>query len=284
MAKRLLNFKKLAILVLATIAISLNIDAQQWYVLGRYTWSPPEPQGTFEVLYHAEETIEIDGMTYQTIVQDENTLVGAYREEDNKVFYCKWNGTEYEEEYTLYNYNLNVGNIFLAAGNTMKVTEVSTIIDNNGVSRKKLTFEFINVEDETEYWIEGVGSNRGFIHVGKYLAEPNVGAVFNLLCYHIDDNVIFVNPEYNTCDINDIEETHVDSDITIYPNPASEVINILNNNNLNITNVEIIDMTGRTVLSSENSQGINISELPEGQYFVKIIGETTTVKKLFIIK
>jgi hypothetical protein len=58
----------------------------------------------------------------------------------------------------------------------------------------------------------------------------------------------------------------------------------LNDNNLTITNIEIVDLTGRVVLSTEKADNINISELSEGQYFVKIYGETTIVKKLFIAK
>jgi hypothetical protein len=75
-----------------------------------------------------------------------------------------------------------------------------------------------------------------------------------------------------------------DNGISIYPNPANNVVKILNDNNLNITNIEIVDLTGRVVLSTDKTDGIDISELAEGQYFVKIYGESTIVKKLFIAK
>ena len=106
-----------------------------------------------------------------------------------------------------------------------------------------------------------------------------------MLCYHVDNDVIFVNPEYNDCDMPySVEDNIASNEVSVYPNPASEIVNILNNNNLNISSVEIIDLIGRTVLLSEKAENINISELPEGQYFVRITGETTIVKKLFIIK
>ena len=97
-------------------------------------------------------------------------------------------------------------------------------------------------------------------------------------------NLIYVNPVYNSCDIDDIEENGFENSVSIYPNPANEVIKILNDNNLSISGIEIIDLMGRTIMNVENRDEINVSDLAEGQYFVKIYGELTIVKKLFISK
>ena len=285
MAKTLQNIRKIAALTVAMLAISLGVNAQTWYIMGEYIWSPPHPQGTFEETHYQAENVEIGGMEYHTIyVQGEGTLLGAYRNEDNQVYYCKWNGSSYDEEVMLYDYDLEEGDFFNDSDeHPMQVTEVTTITDNNGVSRKKLTFQFIGLEDETEYWIEGVGSSKGFVNSGNYTPTPD-GAIFHLLCYHVGENLIYVNPVYNNCDVDDIEENGFESNVSIYPNPANEVIKILNDNNLSISGIEIIDMMGRTLMNVENCDEINVSELPEGQYFVKIYGELTIVKKLFISK
>lgn len=290
MNKPLQSLKKLVVLAIATLAISLNVSAQEWYIYGIYTWSAPHPVGDFYEHHHQGEAVNIGGLEYQTIyVESEvtgNYLDGAYRNDDNQVYYCKWNGASYDDEVLLYDYDLEEGDFFHDDdAHPMQVTEVSTIIDNNGVSRKMITFNFIGLTDVTEFWVEGVGSNRGFMHVGQWEADHDSdGEMYHLLCYHVNENVIFINPEYNTCDIDEVEENSADNGISIYPNPANEVVKILNDNNLNITSVEIIDMTGRTVLCTENCDEINISELSEGQYFVKVIGETTSVRKLFINK
>ena len=290
MNKPLQSLKKLVVLAIATLAISLNVSAQEWYIYGIYTWSAPHPVGVFYEHHHQGEAVNIGGLEYQTIyVESEvngNYLDGAYRNDDNQVYYCKWNGASYDDEVLLYDYDLEEGDFFHDDdAHPMQVTEVSTIIDNNGVSRKMITFSFIGLTDVTEFWVEGVGSNRGFMHVGQWEADHDSdGEMYHLLCYHVNENVIFINPEYNTCDIDEIEENSADNGISIYPNPANEVVKILNDNNLNITSVEIIDLTGRMVLCTENCDEINISELSEGQYFVKVIGETTSVRKLFINK
>ena len=289
MATRLQNLKKLAIFV-AMLVISLSVNAQTWYIYGEYTWSAPHPVGDFHEHHYQGDVVNIGGMEYTTIYVDSevngNYLDGAYRNDDNQVYYCKWNGSSYDDEFLLYDYDLEVGDFFHDDDDhPMQVTEVTTITDLNGVSRKKITFSFSGLTDVTEFWIEGVGSNRGFMHVGQWEADhDSEGEMYHLLCYHVDDDVIYVNPEYNDCDIDDVEENTVENNISIYPNPAKDVIKILTDNNLNITNVEILDLTGRTVLSTDKSADINISELPEGQYFVKIYGESTIVRKLFITK
>lgn len=291
MARLLQNFKKIAVLAIAAIALSLNINAQEWYIYGVYTLSAPHPIGTFYERHYHGETIEINGIEYQTIYvynfrYETTSLAGAYRNEDNQVYYRKWNGTAYGDEVLLYDYDLEEGDFFHDDDDhPMQVMEVSTITDNNGIARKKISFEFIGLPDETEYWIQGIGSDRGFMYVGRYEPEyESDGEMYHMLCYHIGENLIYINPEYNQCDIDDVEENVADDNVSIYPNPAKDIVKILNNNDLTISNIEIIDLTGRIVLSTDKAADIDISELSEGQYFVKVYGETTIVKKLFIVK
>jgi len=71
----------------------------------------------------------------------------------------------------------------------------------------------------------------------------------------------------------------------VYPNPASDVINISSKNNIAINQAQVTDMNGRVVktVNGEISQ-INISELTAGVYFLKIAsaqgtGTTKIIKK-----
>ena len=291
MTKRLQNLGKIAVMTMAMLAISLNINAQEWYIYGVYTWSAPHPVGTFHERHYQGETVTLGGLEFQTIyVQSEANgtyLDGAYHTDGNQIAYCKWNGSAYEDAELLYDYDLEEGDFFRDdTDHPMQVTEVSTITDLNGVARKKITFSFIGLPGETEFWIKGIGSNRGFMHVGMWEADhESEGEMYHLLCYHEGNNVSYVNPEYNECDLPyNVDENTANNDVDIYPNPASQEVNILINNGLNISNIEIIDLTGRAVMKSEKTVGIDITTLPEGQYFVKIIGNTTIVRKLFIIK
>lgn len=284
MVKKLLNFKKVAILAVALLAVSFGAKAQSWYIMGEYIWSPPNPQGTFNELHYQAEDVEINGMDYHTIyAAGERNLLGAYREEDNQVYYCKWNGSDYDEEVLLYDYDLEEGDFFNDMDDhPMLVTSVTTITDFNGIVRKKYDFMFIGLEDETEYWIEGVGSNKGFVNRGIY-TPTNQGAIFHLLCYHVGNELIYVNPEYNACDIDDINETP-DNVVSIYPNPANNVVRVLSESNTPIRKIEVIDLLGRIVATANNSEFIDVSSLPEGQYLMKVYGETTIMRKLTIAK
>ena len=290
MTKRLQHFTRFAMIAIAMLAISLNLNAQTWYICGEYTWSAPHPVGTFHEFHQQGEQVVISGMEYTTIYVDSEVngqyLDGAFRNEDNQIYYCKWNGASYDDEVLLYDYDLEVGEFFNdESDHPMQVTEVTTITDNNGMSRKKISFVFLGLEDVTEFWIEGVGSNRGFMHVGQWEADhDSEGEMYHMLCYHVDSDVIYVNPEYDTCDIDDIEENMADNGLSIYPNPANASIKVLNDNNFNINGVEILDVTGRIVMSTDKSDDIDISNLPEGQYFVKLIGESTIVRKLSVVK
>jgi len=290
MLKRLQNFRKIAVLLTAVLAISMCASAQNyWYIQGEYTFSPPEPQGTYNMAQYDGAQVTIEGMTYTEIYSqnDENQgltkLEGAYRIEGNQVYFREWDDNQYEEEELLYDYDLEEGDFFNEDDeHPMKVESVSTIIDENGVARKRIDFSFLTLPYETEYWIEGIGSSRGFLFVGEYEADDD-GAIFHLFCFHKSWNVIYINPVYNECDEDFISENSMENGFEVYPNPANEIVNILNNNDLTISNVEIIDMFGRVVLCVEGGNEINVSNLPQGEYFVKINTENTTLsKKLFI--
>lgn len=290
MLKNLPNFRKAAALMIAMLAVSFCANSQNyWYVMGQYTFSPPEPQGTFTMGFEDGSNITVDDVEYTEIHSWWEgvygpTTEGIYRVDGNQVYFREYLYSDgYGEEVLLYDYDLEEGDFFHDSDeHPMQVTSVTTIIDNNGVERKKWEFSFMQLPGETEYWIEGVGSSRGFLNVGVY--EPgDDGEVFHLLCMHNGDNVIYVNPEYNTCDIDEIEENPLAGSFDIFPNPANEVVKILNDSNLSVTSIEVIDMFGRSVMCVEDSKDINVAELPQGEYFVRInAGESVIIKKLFI--
>jgi alpha-tubulin suppressor-like RCC1 family protein len=75
----------------------------------------------------------------------------------------------------------------------------------------------------------------------------------------------------------DINESENNFEITIYPNPATNFINI---DVSNPVSVSIIDLTGKLILQS-NQKLIDVSQLAKGIYSIVIIsGENRVVKKL----
>lgn len=72
------------------------------------------------------------------------------------------------------------------------------------------------------------------------------------------------------------------ANITIYPNPATEYINITGLDN--IKTVKIISAEGKIVSTTDNSDKINISKIPSGIYFVEIGTDRSTIKRIKFIK
>lgn len=71
--------------------------------------------------------------------------------------------------------------------------------------------------------------------------------------------------------------------ISIYPNPAHDVLNILN---AKTANLEVFDMLGRRVISKQNidmNEQLNVSNLTTGTYFVKISKEGNVTTKKFVV-
>lgn len=70
------------------------------------------------------------------------------------------------------------------------------------------------------------------------------------------------------------------ANITIYPNPANDIVNI--QTDLEDFNVQIHDILGRTVSNSFNERIININTLPKGTYIMNIFqnGELKGTEKL----
>jgi hypothetical protein len=78
------------------------------------------------------------------------------------------------------------------------------------------------------------------------------------------------------------------SNITIWPNPAFDIVNIQYYGSSNNMTAVIMDELGRTISKSNINQGNNIvslSKIPPGIYFVKVTGANieSYIKKIIKI-
>lgn len=75
--------------------------------------------------------------------------------------------------------------------------------------------------------------------------------------------------------------------INIYPNPAKNFINIILQDNIKSTNLEIINENGQiliTKLNISNKTTIDLSNFSKGIYFIKLINKNNTILKKVIIQ
>jgi hypothetical protein len=73
-------------------------------------------------------------------------------------------------------------------------------------------------------------------------------------------------------------------DVSLYPNPTSDYLNIALPNNNKPYQVVLMDVVGKEYMSVLNKQQLNISHLPKGVYFVKIIVDGNAVVKRIILE
>ena len=109
-------------------------------------------------------------------------------------------------------------------------------------------------------WVKHSRSLAGFAGQDVYIAfrHYNISNMFWLL---IDDISITAG---NTASISEVENAHV----SLYPNP---VTNILHIDAQGIQEVNVLDVNGRTVMTEQNTNRIDMSNLANGVYFVRVI-------------
>lgn len=78
-------------------------------------------------------------------------------------------------------------------------------------------------------------------------------------------------------------ENHLTSALSVYPNPANNVVTISNNENILMNNVTVTDLNGRTVKSISfagvSEAQVNVSDLASGVYMMKISSDKGSVTK-----
>ncbi|MFZ9028937.1 MAG: MopE-related protein [Crocinitomicaceae bacterium] len=152
--------------------------------------------------------------------------------------------------------------------------EICDALDNNcdGVTDEGLTY--------TDYWLDNDGDGFGAGPVVSSCISPGANYVTqDGDCDNNDDTIypgavdIADNQIDENCDGVDgyllIQDTELHN-VTIHPNPASNMVTILGEN---IEKVMLIDLTGSIVLETKNVQ-IDINALHKGVYIVRVYSKS----------
>jgi hypothetical protein len=172
---------------------------------------------------------------YDTVFSVSNaTYFGGIREDSTKRIYftrefqlhdAKPPYPWYEyEEIVLFDFSLNIGDTMFSVPNYdymfLVVKDIDTIQIAN-TYRKVFYFEnyfWLN-------WIEGIGSNMGLLFISGDL--PNNGLWGNLICFKQNNEVVYLNGNECMPLISGVQSFKGETlGLEIYPNPASQIINI----------------------------------------------------------
>lgn len=132
----------------------------------------------------------------------------------------------------------------------------------------------------TTTFTSGVGSEANAIELqsdGKIvLGGSNITANMNAAFE-------FALARYNNASIATIiRQQDLDSPLSIFPNPANEIIQI-NLGKFIIESVRIFDLSGKLIQNAENTKWLDVSELPNGVYNLTVVSEGNTVTKKLVI-
>ena len=136
----------------------------------------------------------------------------------------------------------------------------SILVSTSGSNPSDFTYTiFAGVVDRAS-WTKKTRSLAGFAGQTIRIAfrHHNIRDMYWML---IDDIKVTAG---NTANIDGVENTNV----ALYPNP---VTNILNIEAQGIQEVNVMDVNGRTVMTEQNTNRIDMSNLANGVYFVRVI-------------
>ncbi len=199
-------------------------------------------------------------------------LAGLIREQDKRIYYkgIDFLGFPHEEEYLLYDFDVQEGDTVWHTNSGYDYTVIETIdsvkIDGQLRRRYKVdTGRNYYFQDE-EYWVEGIGSVKNGL-LGHITDIPTCCYHFwEFVCYSENGETKYLNPSFDDCYpsflFSSTEGGLKLPEISIYPNPvAGQVIigDVPQGDDFHIT---LLNSTGRFILKKQLQPGRNVIQFP----------------------
>ena len=263
------------------LQVNRNLITMEWY----YEIQNDDGSITYQHLVCAADTT-VNNKDVKVIIRT-NTLYDKHSvvtheyvyEEFGKVYW--WNKT-LEEFTVLYDYAAETGDEWtIAVGNESIVLHVDTVEQYEYEGRM---FKMLQVSDENGLFsgniMCGIGHLTSFFPE-KLMTRGKNYRVEGIRCYWRDGELVFKQGDRDCDEV--YEQIHNglgemdDAAFAVYPNPTDGVLFIRTHAVRPYEGYRITNLIGQTVLSgninTENQQ-INVSDLPQGMYFITFAGET----------
>jgi len=172
----------------------------------------------------------------------------------------------------LYDFNIEEGDTFF----NIKVDSIR-FLEWGGSIRKFWFFGGLIT------WIEGVGNFEHF----NFSTFCINSTWYQLLCFQENGNLVYQNPNFNSCFVNAPSIPKSQEIINLFPNPATTKLTITLSENIPNFTYSLYDMQGNIRLTgkTQNTQAeINVATLPRGLYVLKIITAQQSIVKKVILK
>ncbi|NLO51683.1 MAG: T9SS type A sorting domain-containing protein [Bacteroidales bacterium] len=271
MKKHLLLFAMGLLMSASVVAQGFVSTDKQWNVL-----LTAFPNYVSTEIFKIQGDSVVDGTTYSKIWVSMDSLVswqfmGLLREADNIVYYMQPNFTEG----VLYNFKLQVGETamvrnFFCYEYDIPVTVIALdTVEYFGVERRQW---LLQSEEFYDTWVEGIGSLSGPLYTMYNMCV--VCPVWELLCYHENDILLYQKPFATTCYGTSvgIEEPTAGNPVIISPNPVKRGDNLTIKTSGISGTINIFNSSGMLVRSFLQSDApavtITTDGMATGIYFV----------------
>lgn len=155
--------------------------------------------------------------------------------------------------------------------------------DNVVIAQETSTFEV------PDYTLDATASDNCSFTITQDPAPGSVldiGSSFTVTLTVTDSSGNSTTCEFILDSVLGIDETTLDTSISLFPNPTSGNVNLTYNGDTLLDAIQVIDVNGRLIKtvtpSLTETTNINIEEVATGFYFVKITAGSTTVIKQVI--
>ncbi len=257
----------------AQVNYSFPTSNASW-IYAHYTGSNAPVTVTTSSMGYTDALFTIGGKVFSVLtVSSSNQLKTNYlRSENDKILMItSVLGNNFNEE-VIYDFSLSVQGSFSGADFVKSVyTTTSQLVSNTNRKKWVLT--------SAEEYIEGIGAiNRSL--VGPFYWQPtcNCGSV-ELVCFKQNGSIVYSNPNYSDCivSVTSINQNSSQLQIQIYPNPASQSIQVVS---IQAIDIQVFDMLGNEKYTSKIKNEIHhIEGLPSGMYTLKA---GSIIKKIVI--
>ncbi|MDA3816170.1 MAG: T9SS type A sorting domain-containing protein [Prolixibacteraceae bacterium] len=265
---------KLKIIILALISFSYLqlmsqefIDSTKTWTVAEYITSGPGSTSKTTITFSISGDTLIENTLYAKMFSLDNDgnieLHSLWREEESGEVYFR-RGLEGEQ--CIYNFQLEEGDTFNIGSNEIIVDSV--MLKNFGSTEKKFLYaHYSYVPDHVIVWIEGVGSLNAPGVPDEYFLD---GGSYTLICYHENDELIFLNPNYTDCNASSgtsaKDVAYNDNLIRLFPvSDLSIKIDIQSNES---GNVDFYTIEGKHALSETLQNSASYVQLPKQGIYI----------------
>lgn len=180
-------------------------------------------------------------------------------------------------------YHFSIGNIFNISGAHNDFTGTVDLSNNQNLTICAIDNTLISK-------LNLQNGNNASINVFNAQNNPNLTCIFvddatysTANWTSIDATSHFVETQAD-CDALSINDETFKQNLELFPNPTKDIITIVNNKNIHISKITVSNTLGQKILNISSTDKIDISNLPNGLYYVNIENNKGKIAVFKVVK